>query len=133
MFEFWKQMFRPSPLRKQMESAILRRAQNETITWQPTIETAFANSILQLIEVAADWPRGKLRPTDPVLLVFHGKSDSDLAFSNFAIRFYRAFGVKLTQYRVLEEVNTRTASIEDFVIALSKIRDESILPRPKPS
>jgi hypothetical protein len=125
MLEFWKKMFMPSALRKQFESAVRMRSHDGTITWLPIIESGFANRVLQLIEESADWPRGKLRPTDPVLLVFQGKADSDLAFAMFASRFNKLFGANLTQRRVLNEIDVDTASIEDFVIALLKIREVS--------
>lgn len=121
MFKFWAQMFRPSSIRLAMDEEFANRPRVEAQSWRLPIDPEFAETILRLIESAGEWPEGKLRNTDPLLPVFHGKADSVMAFSRFAAAIQRVFNIKITLQAILTEIDVERATIEDFVAALSAV------------
>lgn len=111
-------MFEQSPIRSKMETEIAVRSELSTQDWQSTTDIAFASNVLELIEKSAEWPHGKLRPTDAVTYVFHGKHESDLAFARFSTDFQRLYNVRLPLGLVTTGLDLTNATIEDFVLFL---------------
>lgn len=111
-------MFERSPVRSKMETEIAARSELSTQDWQSKTDIVFAFTVLELIEKSAEWPHGKLRPTDALADVFHGKHESDLAFARFSADFQRLHNVKLPLKLVTTELDLTHATIEDFVLFL---------------
>lgn len=117
-------MFKKSPIRNELELEIAARRELATQQWESTTDIEFASAVLCLIETAGEWPPGKLRPTDAISKVFHGKSDSDMAFTHFSTKFQRFYKVKLPLKIVIAELDISKATIDDFVLFLySKVKE----------